>query len=179
MCQLVFNPIMSRLFSASYKYRKMESDQLLPSAIALSKRMKFIILWLFTIFIIAICARALGYYSGQVPLNYDARVIEFFTCNGPPNTPTVSARPINNFATTSQHIYACGRLEGTTFRRFAFYWYRDGKHIYNTLNERIDPGFFYSLLPKNLGDSGYYPGNYRVDIYAGRVKVTSTEFTVR
>jgi len=143
------------------------------------KRRTFIRMWMLSILTIAVLVTIAGYYSGQFLPHYDAQVTRFFTCKGPPTISTVSVQPVRNFATTSQAIYACGLLEGTTFRRFAFYWYRDNISIYNTLDERIDLGFFYILLPNNPHQPKYYPGNYRVDIYAGRVKVMSTEFTVK
>lgn len=152
---------------------------MLLQTILLLKHWTFIRVWVLSVLTIAVLVIIAGYYSGQFLPHYDAQVTRFFTYKGPPTTSIVSSQSVSNFLTTSQAIYACGLLEGTTFRRFAFYWYRDNVSIYNTLDERIDLGFFYVLLPSNPSQPSYYPGNYRVDIYAGRVKVTSTTFTVK
>lgn len=157
----------------------MELAYMLLLTIPHINRKTFIIMGMLMVLILFISAKLVGYYSGQFLPSYNARITSFFTCTGPPATATIAVQPMSHFATTSPVIYACGLLEGTTFRRFASYWYRDNVNIYSTLDQRFDLGSFYILLPINPHHPNYYPGNYRVDIYVGRDKVASTEFTVK
>ena len=109
------------------------------------------------------------YRSGDLGLVMDARLVEVNVC-----LTKTEYIPVEKIPSSTQVIYLCGKVEGTTNLHGGLLVYHEGAVICDA-PVRIRPGVFY--LPLCV-EGGLAPGKYRADIGRERQILGEAEFTV-
>ena len=106
------------------------------------------------------------YLGGEWLPSYDLHIAALGICK--------SQSPLHieqSVSASTEHLYICGRAEGTTFRNINFLLFRDSSLIYRE-TYRLEPGEFFFELP--LSDLEFTSGTYRIDATIGRLTVAQS-----
>lgn len=112
------------------------------------------------------------YLTGQWHLNEDARITEMYVCN---TNDTLSHA--TEFLTTTERLYFCGIVEGTTFGYASFGLWCRGESIKFT-RYRIDIGEFYFPITYTSNGRGYAPGKCRITAQYDRKIAHEVNFSI-
>jgi hypothetical protein len=105
---------------------------------------------------------------GKCYLTYDSVITEIGICLD------TSYRPVTEVPRSTQQIYICGLIEGTTPRPGGLYLFYEGK-VLSTSDFDQHPGRFFQPLRTS---QELKPGAYRVEIGYARRILAQTEFYI-
>ena len=112
----------------------------------------------------------ISYATGNFCRSFDGRVTAMYICDT-----DQSLRSATEFVTTTEHLYICGTVEGTTDASATFYLFRDEQNLFSRTRCLPNGQFF---LPFSPDGHNYKLGHYRVIMQYDTKVAQEVEFTI-
>lgn len=128
----------------------------------------YIIIGLASILSIGLLLYAACLFLGRCYLQYDSTLAEIGVCLD------TDYQPVINVPISTEQLFLCGKVVGTTPHREVIDLLYEGEWIYSIVVEQR-PGTFFQPIPVNRIQR---PGTYRIEIWYAKRLLATTEFSV-
>ena len=112
----------------------------------------------------------ISHLTGNWGPSMDGQITEMYICDT-----DKSLKGATEFVTTTELLYICGTVEGTTAVRTTFYLFRGEQSLFSR-RRRLPVGQFF--LPFSPDGHSYKPGDYRVTMQYNTKLAAEVEFTI-